>query len=112
MMRNHTDCIRGFHWSNRAWYKNVVKDKLINFGMYHPDGGTSGEMTMVWQELAGREVPRLKCFDDGWSALSLFTDLIQKLGERDDENITQEQFVQILLGCGFTDMTAYEQGDS
>ena len=108
-MKDHTNCIRGFHWSTKAWYGKTVFDRSISFGMYQPGDGTSGEMTMVWYDLGGKIVPKLECFDDGWNALSLFTDLIKKMGEHDDENITEEQFVSILLECGFTDMTAYKQ---
>jgi hypothetical protein len=108
-MKDHTGCIRGFHWFNRAWYAPSLTDESISFGMYEPNCGTSGEMMMVWHKLSGGKVPRLECFDDGWNALSLFTDLIQKLGEHDDKNISQEQFVKILLDCGFADMTAYRR---
>ena len=109
-MKSHTNCIRGFHWSNKAWYADVVDETTISFGMYQPGNGTSGEMVMEWHNIAGKSVPRLECYDDGWNALSLFTDLIKKLGEYDNKNISQEQFVGILLECGFTDMTAYEEG--
>jgi hypothetical protein len=108
-VKDHANCIRGFHWGDRAWYAHALTEHSISFGMYEPGGGTSGEMTMVWKNLCDKAVPKLECFDDGWNALSLFTDLIQKLGERDDENISQEKFVEILLACGFTDMTEYNQ---
>lgn len=108
-MNNHEGCIRGYHRSSKAWYaKSVNKDNIeVGFGMYHPDGGTSGEMTMEWVELSGRLCARLKCFEDGWSALSLFTDLIQKMGEVDSELIQEEDFCKMLNCCGFTDLTAY-----
>jgi hypothetical protein len=108
-MKDHVNCIRGFHWSTKAWNGKSVFDRSISFGMYQPGDGTSGEMTMVWHDLGRKIVPKLECFDDGWNALSLFDDLIKKLGEHDDENITEDQFVSILLECGFTDMTAYKQ---
>ncbi|MCP4370020.1 MAG: hypothetical protein GY797_18170, partial [Deltaproteobacteria bacterium] len=50
----------------------------------------------------------LQVFDDAWSALAGFTDVVEKLGKKDDENITPEQFVEILLSCGFVDDTQYK----
>jgi len=76
--------------------------------MYNYERETSGEMTMMWINLNNRQVPQLTAFDDSWSALALFGDLIQKMGEVDDECITQEQFVEMLLSCGFEDKTQYK----
>lgn len=49
-MKDHEGCIRGYHRSSKAWYaKANYKDRVsISFGMYHPDGGTSGEMQIEW----------------------------------------------------------------
>lgn len=108
-MKDHSGMVRGFHWSNRAWYKNIVDKPEINFGMYDNDGGgTTGEMSIKWISLNNKLTPKLECFDDGWNALSLYGDLLQKMGEVDSEDITDKQFVQILLSCGFKDLTAYK----
>lgn len=107
-MKDHDGCRRAFVWSARAWYHRPGDRPEINFGMYADEGGTSGEMTMEWIELNGRQVPRLRAFDDSWSALATFGDLLQNLGQVDDENITQKQFVEMLLSCGFEDQTKYE----
>ncbi len=108
-MKDHNGMVRGFHWSNRAWYKNIVDKPEINFGMYDPnDGGTSGEMSVKWISLGNKLTPKLECFDDGWNALFLFGDLIQKMGEVDSEDITDEKFIEMLLSCGFKDLTKYE----
>jgi hypothetical protein len=108
-MKNHEGFIRGYHRNSKAWYAKYVKKNNIEvgFGMYNSDGGTSGEMVMEWVELNGRLCARLKCFQDGWSSLSSFTDLIQKMGEVDSELIQEEDFCKILNECGFTDLTAY-----
>jgi len=107
-MKNHDGMIRGFHWSNRAHYKHIIDYPEVSFGMYHPDGGTTGEMLVKWVWLDNKYTPKFECFDDGWNALSLFGDLIQKMGEVDSEDITDEQFVEMLLSCGFKDLTKYE----
>jgi len=112
MKRDHKGDIKGFNWNSKAWYAGVIRvddEESIDFGLYAIEGGTSGEMTMVWKELCGREVPRLKIYDDAWSALSLFPDLIQELGKRDNDNITPEEFVEILLSCGFKDLTKHNK---
>lgn len=108
MSRDHTGCIRGFHQNSRAWYRGVLHDESVDkfmFGMYAPGGGTTGEMSVTFAKLAGRVVPRLGCFDDGWSTLATFTDLIARMGAVDDKNITPEDFRKMLLECGFTDLT-------
>lgn len=80
--------------------------------MYHPDGGTSGEMIMEWVELSNKETPRLKCFDDSWSALALFKDLIDKMGSVDSMDIQEVEFCKMLDECGFKDLTQYEDPNS
>ena len=112
MGKNHEGCERGFYRTARAWYgKHVVRRQPeITFGMYHKDGGTTGEMSVVWEEIADRTVPRLMVFDDAWDALASFTDLIQRLGEADDKKITEEEFAAILAECGFKDLTPYKEG--
>ena len=110
-MKDHSGCRRAFIWSSKAWYADGFyrEGEEVMFGMYAKDnGGTSGEMAMRWKDFSGHQVPQLQVFDDAWSALSLFTDVIEKLGEKDNENITPKQFIEILLSCGFVDDTAYE----
>lgn len=106
-MKDHTDCIRGYHRSSKAYYSDVMKGIEVNFGMFYQDGSTTGEMCIEWIEVGENISPRLKAFDDSWSALSLFTDLIKKMGEHDSENISEEDFCKLLDECGFKDLTAY-----
>jgi len=102
------ECTRGFYWTQEAWYAKTTDDQDITFGMYETDNGTDGEMSMVWEELGDNQVPRLKIYNDAWKVLGSFQDLLQKLAEVDDENITQGQFVGILRECGFEDLTPYK----
>jgi len=101
--------IRGFVWSNKAWYaeSNNIKNGMIHFGLYSTEGGTTGEMTMEWIELCGNIVPRLNAFDDSWEVLASFKDVIDILGRVGNKNITDDDFVKILMDCGFTDLTKY-----
>ena len=108
-MRDHTGMIRGFHWANKAHYSEFVETPEVNFGMYDKDdGGTTGEMSMKWIEISGKLYPKLECFDDGWNALYSFSDVLNKLSEIDSKSITDEEFVNILLSCGFVDLTKYK----
>lgn len=108
-MKGHEGYRRAFVWSSKAWYEEEIDEEEIMFGMCRLRGGTSGEMAMRWKEFpGGRQVPQLQVSDDAWSALALFTDVITKLGVRDNENITPEQFIEILLDCGFVDDTEYK----
>ncbi len=111
-MRDHTNTERAFYWSNRAWYAkaNYITNSEITFGLYGKEGsgGTTGEMVMRWHDLGGKWTARLECFEDAWSALASFTDLIQALGQHDSEEIDETGFVNLLKLCGFKDLTPYK----
>jgi hypothetical protein len=108
-MKNLSEGKRGFHWSSKAFYNSVVtKYHDIFFGLYCPDGGSIGEMAMVWHKLAGKDIPRLECFDDAWIVLFSFNDVLYELTNVDNKNITEEEFVEILLAHGFKDLTDYK----
>ena len=111
--RSHTGCIKGFHQLSRAWYAagNLRDPALVDeitFGWYVPDDGTTGEMQMRWEHLAGAIVPHLIVFDDAWHALATFTDVLQAMGERDGDHITPAEFCTLLQHHGFTDLTKVE----
>jgi hypothetical protein len=82
---------------------NVVDD--VTFGFYTPDGGTTGEMSMVWFVAGpGTTVARLGVFCDAWHALAALPDLVAALG-RLDEPITPGAFCRLLVSLGFVDRT-------
>ncbi len=109
-MTQHDDYKRGFHRTSKAFYAKGDGEPPVKvyFGMYAHGRTTNGEMTMEWEQLNCFSVPRLKVYDDAWRTLATFTDLIQILGEHNDKDITEEEFVAILLSCGFEDLTPYE----
>lgn len=110
-MKDHEGDIRTFVLLSEAWYKSVREADLVDevmFGLDSPGGGTSGEMSVRWKELGGNNVPKLEVFDDGWSALATFPDVIEEMGKMDNENITPKQFCSLLLSCGFHDKTPRE----
>lgn len=109
-MRDHSNTIKGFHRLSKAFYTYPNSPVQVSFGMYDAeDGSTSGEMMMEWVELIPGELSALfKCYDDGWSAMALFTDLINELGTVDSQQITEEEFCKILVKFGFKDLTNYE----
>lgn len=109
-MKDHTGCRRGFIWTSQAYYAKTAlatRDVLdnITIGMYHPEGGTTGEFTIEWTELGGRECAQLKAYDDSWSALQLFGDVLAKVAEHDDAGLTPAQLAELLLSCGVVDLT-------
>jgi len=102
--------VRKFTHTSRAWYGKVCLEQSnyadeVMFGLYHPGGGTIGEMSMRWYSLSGKAVPKLECFDDAFFVLGTFRDVISRLADRDNDNTTPEEFQQILLACGFDDET-------
>lgn len=115
MKRDHSRMIRGFYWASRAWYAKAnglgLENEQIVLGMYSSNGPreTSGEMMIEWIEIQkGKKSPQLQAFDDSWSALAMFADLIGVLGEMDNEDPSPEKIIEILKGCGFQDLTQYE----
>jgi len=110
MEREHEGTTKGFVQLSRAYYgnsslENSEKTDEVSFGLYCPEGGTSGEMVVSWVPLGGKIIPSLKIFSDGWSALSNFHDLIDLLGTHDSEDPSPEEFCEYLLACGFIDRT-------
>lgn len=109
-MKDHTGCKRGFTQLSKAWYADANlrgSDTIdeITMGFYHPEGGTTGEFSIKWKELAGKVPPRLEAFDDGWSALNKFRDVLDKMAEVDDDNITPNEMNKVLIDLGIEDMT-------
>ena len=111
-MKDHKGCKRCFYHTTEAWYAKPLMRILdagytdeVMFGLFAPEGGTTGEMGIRWKELGGRIVPQLQVFDDGWSALSTFPDLILELGAIDNQNITPKDFCALLKSLGFKDLT-------
>ena len=89
MINKHEGDVRQFRWLSQAWYgeanlgrqRRLVDEIMI--GMYSPEGGTSGEFAIRWTDLGGKPVPMLCAFDDSWSALQHFGDVLAKLAEVD-----------------------------
>lgn len=109
----HAGDVRAFIILSQAWYGDTAlpaQDRAkgvdeIMMGFYCPDGGTSGEFSIKWAPLGDRLVPRLKAFDDSWSALANFSDVIEKLAAIDGSNPSVEQVATILKSCGVADKT-------
>ena len=70
--------------------------------------GTSGEFAIRWEQLGGRSIPRLQAYDDSWSALVHFKDLLDAMASVDNENISPEQFCKLLVSLGIKDLTERE----
>lgn len=103
--------IRGFYRFSKSWYHNPTdKRQEVGFGLYDGKGGSDGEMIMAWLDISNATPsPQLQSFSDSWAALASFTDLLQALEKVNGKDITEEAFVEILKGCGFTDFTEYEK---
>lgn len=110
-MRDHIGNKRQFIQSSKAWYGcgnltpgDSLKD-VVTIGFYSHDGGTSGEFEIEWIELCGNIVPRLKAWDDGWSALYHFNDMLKVMASIDSENISVDDFCTRLEELGIENAT-------
>jgi hypothetical protein len=111
-MQDHTDCKRGYHRFSKAWYADTVREEKgisVMVGMYHPDGGTSGEFEFKWVPLAGALCCQLQAFEDSWSALAQFQDLLAEMAKIDSQEIQEPEFCEMLDKLGILDITAYER---
>lgn len=112
-MGKHDGCKRAFIQLSRTWYADSVLKYSpivdeITIGMYHPDGGTSGEFCIRWEPLWANISPRLLCFDDSWSALCEFKDMLDFMAEFDDTCISPDEFRDKLISLGIQDITQCE----
>lgn len=109
--KSKEELVRGYCRLSKAWYatdKDLAKPTIM-IGMYNPEGGTAGEISVRWEALQDKMVPRLSAFDDAWKVLSSFTDLFKEMAKWDNKDITEEQLSQLLDKTGFTDLTPYTQ---
>jgi hypothetical protein len=111
-VRSHSGAVRGFHIYSEAWYRINQAGRVdeIMVGMYHPEGGTSGEFAIEWTMLAGKPTPCLKAFGDSWSALLQFQDLLAWLATVDGQNPSPRLVSQKLRDLGVSDLTNRTRG--
>lgn len=103
-MRDHVGDILGYYVSHEAWYAHHLGANApdVTFGYYAPEGGTTGEMSMIWDGVG----PKLRIYHDAFHAFSTFCDrLMAELKEYDDSTFTVHDFTAILDKLGFVDLT-------
>lgn len=101
----------GFYRYDKGNY--LHNEPLVVFGIYPKTlQGCLGEMEMRWECLTWPTpiYPKLHCWHDGFSSLvyfaKIFADIFQKF---ENDIFTIDEFVEILLANGFTDLTKYEE---
>lgn len=104
---------RGFYHLAESWYAGHLQEEPkpgmplddVMFGVYHPHGGTYGEMRMEWVALDEfrTATPRLCVFGDAFKILPTFADVWAELVT--SPNPTPEQFCDLLKRLGFEDLT-------
>lgn len=109
MKDKYDGCERGFTIRSEAWYGKTLNepetlDELM-IGIYHLEGGTSGEFGVRWTMLAGKATPRLEVFDDAWHALQRFGDMLAWMASVDSERVSPRAFAEALRGMGVKDLT-------
>lgn len=113
-MKNHEECKRGFTHLSKSWYGKANLDRShevdsVTVGFYHPKGGTTGEFTFTWEELGGKVTPKLTAYDDSWNALFLFGDMLEEMAAIDGEDITPDDFCNMLVSVGIENMTQVDR---
>ena len=109
MTDKHEGCIRGFVIRSEAWYGKLVHERgtidEIMIGMYHTEGGTTGEFAVKWSIVGSEPTPRLEVFNDAWDALMRFDDLLRWMASVDDKHISPQDFAAALRMLGIRDLT-------
>lgn len=107
--QKHDGDFRGFIILSEAYYGSVcMRDDTVDeitLGMYCPDGGTSGEFCVQWEKLGDTFLPQLRAWEDSWSALHQFGDMLQWMASVDGKNVSPQEFAEALRDLGITDMT-------
>lgn len=122
-----TDFKPAFIWTTKAWYsESALKPTArrdyhgeVTFGLYAEDGGTGGEASVTWHDQSSvylcpglhPEARNVNCLTVWADAYRLFLDLPRVfawLEAHNDENFTEQEFVDALLALGFEDHTAYD----
>lgn len=115
MPDKHEGCKLQFTQHSRAWYarqehENGFVDEVM-VGMYHPDGGTTGEFAFRWMRLSNTRVaPCLVAYHDSWDALNRCGDLLAAMARIDveDHDISPNEFCRMLISLGIEDATQTE----
>ena len=104
---NYSKC---FVWFSKAWHSKHQKLRQddvdeLSIELRNSDGILVGSFLIIWGELSGSVVPRLKAFDDSWDALFNMPELLEYMSSIDDCNVPINEFVDALLKLGFIDET-------
>ena len=83
--RGFTNCGEAYYHKSLGFSNGVVGEVFL--GLCAGGGGTKGEMSMVWIELGGKNVPQLKVFDDAWAVLASWPDLLAELAKVNCDNM-------------------------
>ena len=109
MNDKHEGCERGFTIRSEAWYGKMLNEPetldQIMVGMYHPEGGTTGEFGISWAMVGSAPTPYLEVFNDAWHALQRFGDLLAWMASVDDKHVSPQEFAEALRGMGVKDLT-------
>lgn len=109
MEDKHKGCERGFIVFSESWYGEIQReygmlDEIV-VGMYHPEGGTTGEFCIRWTMLGDKVTPKLEVFNDAWDALQRFGDMLAWMASVDSQHISPQAFAEALRGIGIKDFT-------
>lgn len=66
---------------------------------------TLGDFTMSWLYVGDNLTCRLEAYEDAFHVLSKCTDLVLKLGEAVNSNLSPGEFCEILRNMGYTDIS-------
>ena len=109
---------RKIYHLSRSWYGEACLKKYnyvdeVTFGLYDPDGGTTGEMAVKWYDLGADKPPspKFECFDDAWHLLDEFQDVINMFISVANKQIQPKNLCKLLKECGFEDATEEVQNE-
>lgn len=113
--RDYGDIFWVFTCFSRQDYADAVKIPYLDevcFGLQDKGGGCVCEALMTWEKIEGG-IPSIRAFSESFAMLTspAMKKVFQKLMKR-NERFTPEEFADVLVDCGFLDMSDRSRDES
>lgn len=101
-------------WSFRHFARQNYAERVqiaclddVCYGLEDKDGGCFCEMRMVWEMIDNRSTPRISSFSESFAILTspMHKRVMRQVMRQKNEYFSPEEFSEILISCGFRDMS-------
>ena len=100
---------RTFIQLSKAWYGKAASLPNTLDQISLKVEGANGEVTIEWVSTGENWAPQIRAFNDSWTELLQFTDLLEALAKHNGRYQTPDQVAELIEGLGITNITPTEQ---